>query len=277
MNSLREAIQNGLKPMFEETEHGIRKVVKHFEFTCENCLKQGGKGGVTNLSGWLANGMWQDGGTVVCENRKECPRLIEYREGKVDYVRKNSGMTPELLAKTTKNYEIHYDWQSDAVHTLALWMQKGCRDWILFAGKPGTGKTHLGSAATNHLISKGHDVAYRTWFDLMNSYRDRFSKEDYEYCKNVQVLFLDDLYKGSCSPMELKATAELINYRYVKSLQTIITTERDPEELRSIDEATAGRIVERTNHCFFVIPDDGVDRRLQEFVKSSSQSIKQYT
>jgi DNA replication protein DnaC len=38
---------------------------------------------------------------------------------------------------------------------------------------------------------------------------------------------------------------EIVNYRYNNHLPTIVSTEKTPEELLVIDEATASRIIER--------------------------------
>ena len=66
--------------------------------------------------------------------------------------------------------------------------------------------------------------------------------------KTAQILYIDDLYKmadGSRpTPADVGLAFEIINYRYTKHLTTIVSTERTPQELVEIDEATGSRIIE---------------------------------
>lgn len=65
-------------------------------------------------------------------------------------------------------------------------------------------------------------------------------------------MYIDDLFKvgraadGTSNPTgaDVSLAFEIINYRYVNHLPTIVSTEKSPQELVGIDEATGSRIIE---------------------------------
>jgi DNA replication protein DnaC len=62
--------------------------------------------------------------------------------------------------------------------------------------------------------------------------------------KNIGVLFVDDLFKGSESDADKAIMYDIINHRYLKGQAIIISTEKTPDELIKVDEALGSRIVE---------------------------------
>lgn len=176
-------------------------------------------------------------------------------------------MPTELTLKSSTNFTIDKQWQQNVLHKLSTWNIED-KNWILLSGGPGTGKTHLVSAIVNSLLSNGYQVMYARFSELMDSVRSR----DYSLmhaCRCVPVLFLDDLYKGNITPFELKETADLIDYRCVNNMVTLITTEKSPQELIELDQATIGRIIRMCNEFWAVFPRGlSADYRLQDFVKA---------
>lgn len=73
--------------------------------------------------------------------------------------------------------------------------------------------------------------------------------------KSVEVLLIDELLK-KYNDTDLKYIIEIINYRYTSNLKTIITSERTIEELLDIDEATFGRVIEKSGKNIINIPKD---------------------
>ncbi len=63
--------------------------------------------------------------------------------------------------------------------------------------------------------------------------------------KHAKILFLDDLFKIEPNAGELKSLFDIIDFRYRHNLQTIISSEKRLSEIEQIDEAIAGRILER--------------------------------
>jgi DNA replication protein DnaC len=82
--------------------------------------------------------------------------------------------------------------------------------------------------------------------------------------KTAEILYIDDLFKvgkaadGSCNPTgaDVSLAFEIINYRYINHLPTIISTEKTPQELVEIDEATGSRIIEMAGGNVFSIARD---------------------
>lgn len=71
----------------------------------------------------------------------------------------------------------------------------------------------------------------------------------------IAVLYIDDLFKPvkddkgnitQASGPDKKLAFEIINYRYINRLPTIISSEWGLEELTDMDEATGSRVAERS-------------------------------
>lgn len=127
-------------------------------------------------------------------------------------------------------------------------MQFEKKNSIYISGNVGAGKTHLATAISNRLLQQGIDVEY---FE----YRERITKikqvltDNKEYnnltkCKEIKVLFIDDLFKGKISESDINIMYEIINYRYQMNLATIITSEKSLIDVLKIDSAIGSRIAE---------------------------------
>lgn len=198
----------------------------------------------------------------VCPISNLCKDLPEHHRRAVERVKRNSHMPKSCAEKSVQNFVGDLQWQKEMRTVVKRWcIQKEWKkntptnkEWIILCGQPGTGKTHLASACANWLLEQGFSVFYERWAEVMQQVRSHDTSL-LEYCKRVQVLFLDDLYKGSnFTPMEMKATAELIDHRYANDLITIVTTEKDQNQLIEIDEATFSRIVEKANDSWYIVP-----------------------
>jgi DNA replication protein DnaC len=134
----------------------------------------------------------------------------------------------------------------------------GENNWLVLLGEPGCGKTHLSMAVANNLLSKGMGILYFQYVEGMSEMKailrkssdidkDSVLDERLNAMKKVEVLVWDDLFKGRDIPtdFELERTFEVLNYRYLNLLPTIISSERNEEELYRIDKGIARRIIER--------------------------------
>jgi DNA replication protein DnaC len=121
--------------------------------------------------------------------------------------------------------------------------------WLLLLGSYGTGKTHLGAAVANFVLSLGFPVLFLTVPDLLDwlratyeagedeSYSDRF-----EEIRNVKLLVLDDLGTQNATPWACEKLYQIINHRYTLKLPTLVTTNQD---LSEIDARISSRLQDR--------------------------------
>ena len=106
------------------------------------------------------------------------------------------------------------------------------RGWIVFSGDVGCGKTHLAVAIGNERLEQhGHQVMFVTAPDLLDFLRMTFDSrsnatyDDYfERIRNVSLLVLDDLGVENPSAWAKEKLFQLLNYRHVNKLPTVITS-----------------------------------------------------
>lgn len=121
---------------------------------------------------------------------------------------------------------------------------------IIFCGQPGAGKTHLGSSICRQLIDKnGIQVVYMPYRNAVTELKQCI-KDETEYGKLIRryatarALYIDDMCKGKTTESDINILYEIINYRYLKKLPLIISTEKTIKELNEWDEAIGSRIFE---------------------------------
>ena len=117
--------------------------------------------------------------------------------------------------------------------------------WLFFTGRYGTGKTHLAAAIANEALRKGMDLIFQPVPDLLDQLRMTFgnsgeSYEDrFERIRSVRLLILDDLGAQSSTAWAEEKLYQIINYRYVKKLPTVVTSN---VSLREMDGRIASRL-----------------------------------
>lgn len=131
------------------------------------------------------------------------------------------------------------------------------RGWLVFSGDPGCGKTHLAAAIANHLFIQGHPVLFVVVPDLLDYLRAAFDPQSharydkrFDEVRTASFLVLDDLGTESATPWAREKLFQIINYRYVAPLPTIITTASNPEQL---DPKLLARILDPTRCTTFPI------------------------
>lgn len=143
-------------------------------------------------------------------------------------------------------------------------------NWLYIGGQRGSGKTHLCIAATVKL-SRRYNVQYFVWEDNADEltsgsyYSEDERRRKINMIKNAEVLYIDDfLRKTEPKEKEIRLAFEIINYRYNRNLRTIITSEKNIQELyHNIDSAIAGRIAEKCGTFKYTIqPDPSKDYRI---------------
>lgn len=178
---------------------------------------------------------------------------------------RRSGMGGTMLAKSFENFETDKPWQRsihDKVKGYAEKVVAGSNGWLAVLGQSGIGKSHLCLAAANLFLEKGARVVYMTWNDSVKEMK-RNATDDEKYSAlfdryaTAEVLYIDDLFKGKVTETDVTIAFEIINRRYMdEKLITIISSELLLNDLLGIDEAVAGRILERAGNDIVQIKKD---------------------
>ncbi len=132
--------------------------------------------------------------------------------------------------------------------------------WLLLMGNPGCGKTHLAAAIANEAVYRHFKTLFTIVPDLLDHLRASYAPdspvrydERIESIRTIYLLIMDDLGTEQASPWAGEKLYQIINYRYNHRLPTVITTNRDLED---IEPRIQSRIVDR-NLCQLVFMPAG--------------------
>ncbi|RMD60416.1 AAA family ATPase [Candidatus Parcubacteria bacterium] len=109
--------------------------------------------------------------------------------------------------------------------------------WLLLQGRYGCGKTHLAAAIANFVVDLGVPTLFITVPDLLDQLRYAFStegvtfEERFEEIRRVRLLILDDFGTQNATPWAQEKLFQILNYRYINQLPTVITTNLVLEEI----------------------------------------------
>lgn len=132
---------------------------------------------------------------------------------------------------------------------------------ISLLGQPGCGKTHLLTAIANNLmVRKQVPVFYFPFVEGFNDLKDDFDllEQKTQRMKRVEVLFIDDLFKGRDypTPFQIEQMFAVINYRYLNHKPIMVSSEKTVDELCDIDEALGTRIYQMCQDYTVVVKGD---------------------
>lgn len=104
------------------------------------------------------------------------------------------------------------------------------REWLVFIGPVGVGKSHLGMAIANAALDADIVTLFATVPDLLDHLRQSFNPssevfydELFERFKNAELLVLDDLGAEQSNSWVDEKLFQLLNYRYNLCLPTVVT------------------------------------------------------
>lgn len=138
--------------------------------------------------------------------------------------------------------------------------------WLVWMGAFGSGKTHLAAAIANHLEMAGYKVTFVTVPDLLDYLRYTFDPaantsfdQRFQAVRKADVLVLDDLGTENATSWAKEKLFQILDYRYVAQLPTVITTGKQLEEL---DSRVRSRVLDdRRCHLFALVAESYAIRR----------------
>lgn len=232
------------------------------EYNCDICHNKG----LIMKAYQQESGLW----STAC---RECKCMDVRRSIKK---MNRSGLKNIIRDYTFSKFAVVDPWQQTLKEAAEAYAQKP-EGWFFIGGQSGAGKTHLCTAICREFLLAGTSVKYMLWRDdivkLKNALREpaQYDALMTEY-KTVEVLYIDDLFKtgkGADGAKQRPTSAdiniafEILNFRYNNpKLLTIISSECTINDILDIDEATGGRIFERSK-AFSLKPDKAKNYRLK--------------
>jgi DNA replication protein DnaC len=132
--------------------------------------------------------------------------------------------------------------------------------WLLLEGGYGCGKTHLAAAIANYAVSMGTPTLFITVPDLLDSLRFAFSDPEttfearFDEIRNATLLVLDDFGTQNATAWAQEKLFQIMNYRYINKLPTVITTNLMLDEIESRIRSRL-QDEEFVNHVRIIVPD----------------------
>jgi DNA replication protein DnaC len=181
---------------------------------------------------------------------RECARAIAARRAKArDELFSASRMPRRLRRMTFGSFEAY------PANEVALARATAALDnerWLLLAGPPGVGKTHLAAAILNARLERGRDGAFCTVPELLENIRqvmrtDSGSSGLIELVKTVELLILDDLGTEKVTDWVAEQLFVIVNARNLNERQTVVTTNYEAPQglITHLGGITGERIVSR--------------------------------
>jgi DNA replication protein DnaC len=121
---------------------------------------------------------------------------------------------------------------------IALGFAEAPRNWLVFTGTYGAGKTHLAAAIANYRAVRSQPALFVVVPDLLDHLRATFNPQStvsfdqrFEEVRRAPLLILDDLGTESATPWAREKLYQIFDYRYNARLPTVITTAVNIDEV----------------------------------------------
>ena len=172
----------------------------------------------------------------------------------------DSGLAKSIKEQSLKTFTVKEPWQQTMLDKARDYVANGAGTWFYAGGQPGSGKTHICTGIARELLYSGKELQYVVWEEVAKKLKALMNEPEYAVemrkLQESEVLYIDDLFKPvrddfgvkPPSAADIRLAFELLNYRYVNRLQTIISSEKYLSEIMDIDEALGSRIYERAKY-----------------------------
>lgn len=133
--------------------------------------------------------------------------------------------------------KIQADTLQQAYNTAQNFVQS-MQGWLMLYGPYGCGKTHLAAAIANQAVNHQISTIFLTAPDLLDWLRSAYSNTSdfgfegrFEQIKTIELLVLDDFGTQNTTPWAQEKLYQILNYRYINKLPTVITTNLGLEDI----------------------------------------------
>lgn len=180
---------------------------------------------------------------------------------------KDSGLTETMKNETFESYKTVFDWQKKIKETAVEFVNSNASCFYI-GGFTGSGKTKICSVILNEYIKQEKTVSYLVWNDYISEIMCDINSlnEKVKFAQDIDVLYIDDLYKFEPKPLEKKILYQIINYRTRNNKKTLISSELKLRngvsiekeiyvynDIITLDLAVAGRIYECSDKGKYII------------------------
>ena len=187
----------------------------------------------------------------------------EAKRRRVEHLIGHSGIPPRFADKTFDNYT-----PNNAASRVALTATRKYAEAfdaqsrqgrsLVFAGGPGTGKTHLATAIGQHIIREFQAVVlFGTVSQALRRIKDTYRKDSEQTESDViraltdcDLLILDEIGAQIGSEHEKQLMFEILNERYQGMKSTILISNLNAEELEGF---LGHRVMDRYRECGVVL------------------------
>ena len=253
MISSLNIITNGTEQSFDPKKHEQHRVDLYNQtkgslkgFDCPDCMNRGNFAYLYTENGY-------------CEMVLRPCKCMKIRESL--HAIEKSGLSDVMKKLTFDSFNASTDWQEYIKIKAKSFVKDGKGKWFYIGGQVGCGKTHICTAVTISLFMQGKSGLYMLWRDKTAELKGLMNTDSYdkkiEELKKAEVLYIDDFLKtpnnNKPTSADINLAFEILNYRYINKLITVISSEWILSEVIDFDEATGSRIKELTGDYLLTV------------------------